>query len=227
MTDIHQEHVSCISRVPIFSSLSPSERVEIAHIATSRSFLKGETIYRAGDTAHTLYVLSTGRVKLVRLSLSGKEQVSRIIGPGEFLGELSLFASLPLMDHAQAMENCTMCALHGEAFKQLMVKYPSIAFKIMDEMARRLATAESRIEAISLTSVNQRLAQVLLDLSRDKLKFTLPSSKGDLASQLGMSQETLSRRLSSWQDEGFIQLQGHRGVEVLDRDRLEDILWEE
>lgn len=223
----HEDHIRCISHVPIFDSLTDEEKVEIAHIASSRSFLKGETIYRAGDEAGTLYVLYTGKVKLYRLNVSGKEQIGRIIGPGDFMGELSLFSSLPLKDHAQAIENCIMCVLKGAQLKEIMAKYPSIAFKIMDELSRRLEKAENRVEIISLSSVNQRLAQVLLDMSQGKTLVELNVSKGDFASQLGMSQETLSRRLSAWQEEGIIEQQGHRKIIIKDQHRLEDILFED
>lgn len=223
----HENHIRCISHVPIFDSLTDEEKVEIAHIASSRSFLKGETIYRAGDEAGTLYVLYTGKVKLYRLNVSGKEQIGRIIGPGDFMGELSLFSSLPLKDHAQAIENCIMCVLKGAQLKEIMAKYPSIAFKIMDELSRRLEKAENRVEIISLSSVNQRLAQVLLDMSQGKTLVELNVSKGDFASQLGMSQETLSRRLSAWQEEGIIEQKGHRKIIIKDQHRLEDILFED
>lgn len=223
----HEDHIRCISHVPIFDSLTDEEKVEIAHIASSRSFLKGETIYRAGDEAGTLYVLYTGKVKLYRLNVSGKEQIGRIIGPGDFMGELSLFSSLPLKDHAQAIENCIMCVLKGAQLKEIMAKYPSIAFKIMDELSRRLEKAENRVEIISLSSVNQRLAQVLLDMSQGKTLVELNVSKGDFASQLGMSQETLSRRLSAWQQEGIIEQKGHRKIIIKDQHRLEDILFED
>ncbi len=223
----HEDHIRCISHVPIFDSLTDEEKVEIAHIASSRSFLKGETIYRAGDEAGTLYVLYTGKVKLYRLNVSGKEQIGRIIGPGDFMGELSLFSSLPLKDHAQAIENCIMCVLKGAQLKEIMAKYPSIAFKIMDELSRRLEKAENRVEIISLSSVNQRLAQVLLDMSQGKTLVELNVSKGGFASQLGMSQETLSRRLSAWQEEGIIEQKGHRKIIIKDQHRLEDILFED
>lgn len=219
------DHIHCISVVPIFDSLNNEEKLEIAQIASSRSFLKGETIYQAGDEAGTLYVLYTGKVKLYRLSYSGKEQVSRIIGPGDFMGELSLFSSLPLTDYAQATENCIMCVLKGAQLKEIMSRYPDIAFKVMDELSRRLETAQNRIEVISLSSVNQRLAQVLLDMARESATIKLPMSKGDFASQLGMSQETLSRRLSAWQDDGVIALKGHRTIIIQDHERLEDEIY--
>lgn len=218
-----ESHASCIENVPIFDSLSCGERQEIIEIASARSFEKGETVYRAGDEGGTLFVLHTGRAKLFRLSASGKEQVLRLVEPGEFMGELSLFSSLPLTDNAQTLEATTMCVLQGDRLKELMVKYPSVAFKVMDELSRRLEKAENRIEDISLSSVTKRVAGALLELSNGKQEILLPMTKGDLASQLGMTQETLSRKLAALQEEGLILLKGHRKIIIKDKSELEEI----
>ena len=222
-----ENHRSCIEHVPIFASLSREERLEIVEIASARSFEKGETVYRAGDEGGTLFVLHTGRAKLFRLNANGKEQVLRLVEPGEFMGELSLFSSLPLTDNAQALEETTMCVLQGERLKELMAKYPSIAFKVMDELSRRLEKAENRIEDISLSSVGKRVVGALLELSEGKQEILLPMTKGDLASHLGMSQETLSRKLAALQEEGLILLKGHRKIVIKNKSELEKISLEE
>ena len=108
-----------------------------------------------------------------------------------------------------------------------MAKYPSIAFKVMDELSRRLEKAENRIEDISLSSVTKRVAGALLELSEGKQEFSLPMTKGDLASQLGMTQETLSRKLSTLQEEGLILLKGHRKVIIQNKSELEATSLEE
>ncbi len=72
-----QGHAICIEHVPIFSSLSREERMEIVEIASSRIFEKGESVYRAGDEGGTLFVLYTGKAKLFRLNANGREQVLR------------------------------------------------------------------------------------------------------------------------------------------------------
>lgn len=214
---------NCIDIVPIFSSLNCEEKKEIAAITTARTFEKGDMIYTAGDRGEKLYVIHTGRVKISRLSANGKEQVIRILGPGEFMGELSLFSSLPMTDNAEALETSTMCVIEGAKLKELMKKYPSISFKIMEELSRRLERAENLIEKINLTTVEQRLAEALLTMSEGKEEIQLNMTKGDLASQIGMTQETLSRKLKSFQDNGLIELKGRRKIVILDRDGLEKI----
>lgn len=216
-------HANCIECVPIFANLSQQEMLEIANITTAQTFEKGDMVYMAGDKGSTLYVLHTGRVKISRLSISGKEQVIRVIGPGDFMGELSLFGSVPLTDNAEVLETSTMCVIDGAKLKELMAKYTSIAFKVMDDLSKRLEKAENLIEAISLNSVEQRLAQALLTLADGKNEVILNMTKGDFASQMGMSQETLSRKLTVFQAEGLIELKGHKKIILLSRTGLEEI----
>lgn len=219
--DHDRDHVHCIESVPIFGSLNREERLEIAHIASSRTFEKHDMVYMANDQGGMLFILYTGRVKISRLNANGREQVIRVIGPGEFIGELSLFSSLPFTDNAQVLEKTTMCMIQGAKLKELMAKYPSIAFKVLDELSQRLERAENLIETINLDTVSQRLAKTLLELSDGGQEILLNMSKGDLASQIGMSQETLSRKLAVLQEEGLIQLKGHKRIIIKDRIGLE------
>lgn len=222
-----EDYFACVDKVPIFSNLTDEEKMEIVEIATSRSYEKGEFIYRSGEEGGTLFVLHTGKVKIFRLNPNGKEQVLRLINPGEFMGELSLFSSLPLTDNAVALEPTTMCMLQGTRLKELMAKYPSIAFKVLDELSRRLERAENQIENLTLSSVTSRIANALIELSKGSREIVLPMTKGDFASHLGITQETLSRKLAALQDEGIIQLKGHRKIIIKDIEKLNQLSLQE
>lgn len=217
---------NCIDIVPIFHHLSHDEMMEVAAITNERTFSKGETVYRVGDRRGELYVLHTGSVKVYRLSIDGKEQVIRTVGPGDFLGELSLFSAQVQTDTAVVLEPARMCVIAWDRLRALMEKIPSIAFKVMEQMSGRLEQTESLLEQTNLATVEQRLAKYLLSCSRGASSFSLELSKGDLASLLGMSQETLSRKLSLFQQEGLIELHGQRGILLVDRNALEEIVEE-
>jgi len=209
--------------VPIFSHITHEEMLEIARIIEARTYRKGEMVYLVGDPGGKLYVLHTGKVKITRINPSGKEQVIRILGPGEFMGELSLFRSSPQTDNAEALEESTMCVMDGAKLKELMLKNPSISLKVMEELSQRLQKAENLIEVISLDSVEQRLAQALLALAGDKAEITLKMAKKDFASQMGMSRETLSRKLAAFQEQGLIRLEGQRRIVILDKEGLQAV----
>jgi CRP/FNR family transcriptional regulator len=199
-------HQNCIAIVPIFSNLTAEEMRGVAAITNARSYAKAQAIYNAGERREALFVLHTGKVKIYRLSPAGREQVIRLVGPGQFFGELSLFCTRPSTDYAVALEDSTMCNIEGQRLKTLMASHPSIGYKVMEELSRRLEQAEGLIRDIALRSVGQRLAQFLLDESRNTDTIKLRMSKGDLASQLGMNQATLSRMLATFQAQGLIRL---------------------
>lgn len=211
---------NCIQIVPIFNNLTEAEMLEIANITSASTIDKGSYVYMAGDQGGKLFVLHTGRVKISRINAAGKQQVIRIVEAGEFLGELSLFSLSSLSDNAEVLEKSTMCMIDGQKLKELMSKYPSIAFKIMEVLSQRLEKAENLIENINLNTVEQRLAQALLALAQGKKTILLNMTKGDLASQLGMSQETLSRKLANFQEEGLILMEGQRRIKLLKPDLL-------
>lgn len=215
---------NCIESVPIFGSITEDEMLKIAAITTDRTYQKGEMVYIAGEKGGRLFVLHKGQIKITRLSVSGKEQVIRVLGAGAFMGELSLFSPAPLSENAEALETSTMCIIEGGKLKELMVGNPTIALKIIEELSKRLESAEELIEGTNLLSVEQRLAGVLLKLAGEGCEITLNMKKSDLASQIGMSQETLSRKLSSFQDKGLISLVGQRTIRLLDKRRLTDII---
>lgn len=214
---------TCIEIVPIFSSLNYDEMLEVAGITNSRQYKKGEMIYMAGDRGESLFVIHKGKVKITRFSESGKEQVIRVLEPGEFMGELSLFVHENLIDNAETLEDTTVCVINGEKLKDLMGKYPSIALKVLEELSSRLGKAENLIEHLGIHDVETRIAETLLDLANENGEILLKISKGDLASHIGMSQETLSRKLSYFQDMGWIKLIGHRKILILDKESLENV----
>mgnify|MGYP000851926547 CR=1 FL=1 len=218
-----REGKSCIEIVPIFSNLTYDEMMEVARITRERVFEKGEMIYMAGDKGEKLYVIHSGKVKITRITDSGKEQVIRVLGPGEFMGELSLFSPLPLTDNGEALTRTIVCVIDGNKLKDLMKRYPTIALKVIEELSKRLEKSESLIENISLHSVEKRIAQALINMAEGKNEIVLKMSKRDLASHLGMSQETLSRKLTAFQDMGIIKLVGHRRIIILDIEALEEI----
>lgn len=215
---------SCIERVPIFSSLSREEMSEIAMITTAKTFSKGEVIYHEGDLENKLYVIHLGRVKISKLSESGKEQIIRILGPGDFLGELSLFVQAPLNNTAEALETTNVCMIDGVKLNEIISRNHGIAAKVIEELSKRLQKAEHLIESLGLQDVEQRVADTLLEMSESKAEIQLAISKKDLAAHMGISQETLSRKLTQLEEMGLIKQSGHKKILILDREGLKEMV---
>lgn len=219
----HNEVSSCVDIVPIFSGLSVQEKKELAEMSVHKTFKKGEFIYQAGDYQDSLYIVHQGSVKNYRISEDGKEQFLRVISPGDFLGELSLFADKHLTDYAEAIENCSLCILNGDIVKKYIETHPSVAMKIIASLSERIEVLEELVEGINLHSVEWRLARVLLKM-KDKYNVVyLTTTKGNFASQLGMSQETLSRKLTYFQEQKYIKMITPRKIAIINSKALEMI----
>ena len=114
-----ENHESCVALVPIFNHLEQSQMDEIMAVTHSVSYRKGEYIYRAGEESDSLYIVSRGRVKIYRLSESGKEQLLRILNPGDFTGELALFSETIHEAYACAMEDTSICTVRRQDLQKL------------------------------------------------------------------------------------------------------------
>lgn len=225
MNCLHCNKSYCMSFVPIFQVLNGDEMREISQIITRQSFKKGEPIFLAGDMKKTLFVVHKGKVKITHISEDGREQVIRIMRTGDFFGDLSLFNNTPLTTNAEALEPVEICMLEGEAFKSILRKTPELLLNILAQMSERLERAEFQLSQLSTQDVGQRLAAFILEQAadHDNNAFVLPVNKTDAASLLGTSRETLSRKLSLFQKQGYIQMSG-RKVQICNRAALESML---
>src|SRR5690625_95492 len=215
----------CVAKVPFFNHLNDDEMLKIAQKSNHRHFKKGDTIFSDGDPLDYLYIVHQGRVKIYQLFESGKEQLLRVVEPGEFMGELALFTTKTLDSYAEALGDTEICMVHRNDMQSLMNEYPTIAIKILEQFSNRLDQTEKLVGEMSAKDVEERIAGYLLDLSgkSDSTNVVLPMSKKDLASYLGTTQETVSRRLSNFQMNGWIEQKGHRDIKITDKEALESL----
>jgi hypothetical protein len=147
-------------------------------------------------------------VKVYRLTESGAEQLVRLMSPGDFLGETALLADATSDHFAEAIRPSEICSLGREPVTRLLAERPGVALQMLQTVSDRLGTAEQRLSALTGHSAGQRLTQQLLYLADEagSSSFRLPTTKKDLASYVGTSPETLSRRLGALQESGIIRL---------------------
>lgn len=214
-----EAHVSCVSIVPIFNHLEKEQMNEIMELTHSVPFKKGENIYRSGDQSDSLYIVNEGKIRIYRLSESGKEQLLRIMHPGDFTGELALFRETVHEAYADAMEDTSVCIVKRTDLQRLLLKYPSISLKILNEFSSRLEQSERQATRFATEKVETRIALFLTECinadSRSN-EIVLPMNKKDLASYLGTTPETVSRKLYELEDMGYIKQKTNKKIEILD-----------
>lgn len=217
--------VDQIAAVPLFEGLPERQLRELADIAVERQYGKGDILFHEGTGATGFYIVTSGRVKIYKLSIEGKEQILHIFGQGEFFGEVPVFAGGRYPAHAEALEASRFLFFGRDPFMDLVRKEPSLAINMLGILCQRLRRFTHLIEDLSLKEVPGRLAAYFLYLStrqENSDSLFLDITKGQLASLLGTIPETLSRMLAKMSQQGFIRVEGKR-IGIVDREALENL----
>lgn len=217
----HREVTSCIHQVPIFRAL-PADSVKRLQGAMQHGhFMPGQQIIRMGDPVECLVVVASGLLKLSRTSKSGREQIIRELGPGQFYGEMALFTPVASEGDLIAVQETHACLLDRSAVQTELQSQPGLAVPLVEAIAQRLAEAERAIGDLALLDVGERLAAELLRLGEagehtaEGIVFNLPVTWAQLANRLGTTPESLSRRLKAMTEAGHVHVQG-RSVLIRD-----------
>ena len=216
---------NCISLVPIFNHLKQHEMDEIMEKVTPRKLQKGEFLYQAGDESDSLSIVHQGKLKIYRLSGTGKEQILRILSSGDFTGELALFKKSFHDSYAEALEDTRVCQIKRSDLQEILLKYPSISLEILKELSERLEQSEMQATRIATDKVERRIALYLTELveRQNQMEIFLPLSRKDLSSYLGTTPETLSRKLAEMEEEGILSQKGARKIKILNLGKLQSL----
>lgn len=220
----------CASKASIFSILEEPQLKEITEKINRRSYKKGEMIFFEGDISDKLYVINSGKVKVFKYTKEGKEQILYIVSSGDFLGDLSLLKKDEFKFNAEALEDVSICQLTKDDFDSVVRENPEIALKILEVLYERIFKLENLVQSLSTKDIEIRISGLLLGLIKDFgepqgniIKLDLPLSREDMANYIGVTRETISRKLNSMQEEGIITLQGNKTIILNDLEYLEDL----
>jgi CRP/FNR family transcriptional regulator len=209
----------------LFQGLPPDQLREVAKVALVQSCNKGEILFAQGDPGRGFFVVKQGRIKVFKVSVSGKEQILHIFTPRDHFAEVPALDGNPFPASAMALEKSELVFFPRQAFLDLLEQQPALAINLLKSFARHLRRFSHLIDALTLREVPERLADYLLSLqSSPSDPNTIPTveldlPKGQLAAKLGTIPETLSRVLAKLSREGLIAVHGSE-VQLLDRDLL-------
>jgi len=217
-----QNKQEIIASSVLFKGLQKDQLERVSEISFEKNFKRGESIFFEGDEATGFYMVAEGKVKIFKMSLDGREQILHIFGPGEPFGEVPVFHGQPFPANAVTMAQSSLLFFPRREFVDLVTNTPSLALSMLAMLSFRLRRFASQIESLSLKEVPGRLAAHLVYLAEEQGRtdqVVLDIPKGQLASLLGTSPETLSRIFSKMSDEGLIRVNG-KTIELLDYDEL-------
>jgi len=197
--------------VPLFASFAEEPLRTLTTVVTRRSVTRGTIIMAAGDPTDSLYIVLSGRLKVMMSDADGKEVILTIIGPGEFFGEMGLIDDAPRSASVIAIEPCELLAITRRDFRKCLAENVEMSMAVMRGLVRRLREADRKIGSLALLDVYGRVARLLLDMAEtvDGQKMvTKRLPKQDIAKMIGASREMVSRVMKDLQVGGFIEMRG-------------------
>jgi CRP/FNR family cyclic AMP-dependent transcriptional regulator len=206
--------------VPLFASFPEEQLRMLATVVSRRSASRGSIVIAAGDPTDSLYIILSGRLKVMMSDAEGKEVILSILSGGEFFGEMGLIDDAPRSASVVAIEPCELLVITRRDFKRCMAENAEMAMAVMRGLVRRLREADRKIGSLALLDVYGRVARLLLDMAEtvDGQKMvTKRLPKQDIAKMIGASREMVSRVMKDLQTGGYIEM---RGSTILLRDTI-------
>jgi len=209
--------LSFLENVPIFADLEEPDLKKIEKLGLRKKYKKGNIVVLEKEMGAALFVIISGKVKIVRTDEDGREVILSIFGPGEFFGEMSLLDGLARSASVVALTKAELFMIHRRDFLKLVNEHPQVAISLLGELTTRLRKADTQIKSLSLKDASGRVANVILMLADDigvfrkgKVEIDELPLQQDMANMAGTSRETVSRMLHQFIREGHLQLEGNK-----------------
>ena len=200
-----------LKAVPLFASFPEEQLRMLATAVTRRSASRSTIIMAGGDPIDCLYIVLSGRLKVMMGDADGKEVILSLIGPGEFFGEMGLIDDSPRSASVIAIEPCELLSITKRDFRKCLAENFEMAMTVMRGLVRRLREADRKIGSLALLDVYGRVARLLLDMSENvngQKVVTKRLPKQDIAKMIGASREMVSRVMKDLQMGGYIEVRG-------------------
>jgi len=198
-----------LASVELFGEMNEEEIDDLTALAQIKKLEKDNTVFHAGDPADAVFVVASGRVKVVITSSDGKEFILTVLGAGQVFGEMALLESAPRSASVVTLSAVEVLVISRSDFQRLLESNPRISLRLMAILSRRLRRANSKMESLAYMDVAGRLARYLLDLARDHGQrlgngwvVVRRPTHSDIAHSIGTSRETVSRLINEF-EEGF------------------------
>ena len=209
-----------LKAVPFFTQLNDLELDVVRAVAAEKSYPKNAVVLTEGEMGDSLYMIQSGKVKVFIGDEDGREIILKILGPGDFFGEMSMIDKQARSASVNTSEASTFLVLTHAAFEKCVEQSPRIANMVMRILAQRVREADRKIGTLALMDVYGRVASTLLELSvytNGKLMVAEKLSQQDLANMVGASREMVNRILKDLSDRGFISIES-KTITIINRE---------
>jgi len=212
--------------IPLFSELNEDELNSPSKVCVRQTFKKDNMVLIEEEVGSTMFVILSGRIKISRISVEGREVILSILMDGDFFGEMAILDGQTRSANAVTLEDTEMLIIRRENFLQMLHDYPQVAINLLKELAHRLRRSDAQIKSLSLQNALGRVASTLLRIADDSgiikqgiVEITQLPPQQDLANMAGTSRETISRVIKSLGQLGYVKKQSSKLL-ILDYERF-------
>ena len=208
-------NLDLIRRVPLFSMLTQAQAESIAESVVKRRYRRGELIVERGRKTNSLFILLTGRARVVAADERGREVILAVLEAGDYIGEMSLIDNEPHSATVRAEVQTDVLVLGRQEFARCLPESSSLSYGM-----QRLRNADRQIESLALLDVYGRVARALLDMADEDHGAKVirgKVSRQDLAKHVGASREMVSRVMKDLEERGLIETQDTGSVVLKER----------
>jgi CRP/FNR family cyclic AMP-dependent transcriptional regulator len=215
-----------LTRAGIFQSVEAEAVSALMEQLRPVEFPRGFTVYAEGAPGDRLFIIISGKIKIGRRSVDGRENLLTILGPSDMFGTLSMFDPGPRMSSATTITKVHAVSMDRDALRSWIADRPEITEQLLRVLARRLRRTNSSLADHIFTDVPGRVAKQLLQLAR---RFGAPEGRAlrvqhdltqeEIAQLVGASRETVNKALAYFAQRGWIRLEG-KSVLITDAERL-------
>jgi len=215
---------SILKSVPLFDGLQSEAIEDIYRLTVRKNFSKDTILVQENELGETMYMITSGRVKVSNVGTDGKEVILSVLGRGDFFGEMALLDDEPRSATVVTLESTEMLLIRRRDFMGLLEKNVEVLSNLLSTLSKRLRHANAQIRSLALLDVLGRIAKLLLEIAgKDGRRlldgtvvFRRPTHQ-EIASMVGTSRETVSRMIGELARSGLIRISGK---DIIIRDDL-------
>jgi CRP/FNR family transcriptional regulator, cyclic AMP receptor protein len=208
-----------LRNVPLFSSLSGDQLLLLASVLLRKPYPRNSTVVAAGDPADALYIVVSGRLKVMMSDKEGREVILAILNQGDFFGEIGLIDQAPRSASVVTIEPCELLTITRTDFMKCLQKSFDLAMNVIRGLVERLREADQKIGSLALMDVCGRVARLLMEMAEtiDGQKVVTKLPKQQIAKMVGATREMVSRVMKEMETGGHIEV---RARQILLRESL-------
>lgn len=213
-------------KIPIFSTLNSSDMEEVKPYLIPAKFKKKEAIFSEGDPSGWLYVVTKGKVKITKLSQSGREIILEIISPMDFFGGVAVMRGFPYPANAVAMDDAEVLKISRSNLMRILDRFPNLMYCMAMNIGDRIKGSHEALKNIAVEKVESRIASLLIKLADktgsktdNSVTIDMKLTKQDIAEMVGTTVETSIRTMSKFKKLGIVSEKGGK-ITIKDINKL-------